>query len=229
MDHVADELDQQRAYGGQSADERRSGRRLRLVDAALTAMASGEWRAATVARLCTEAGLNKRYFYESFTGLDELASAAIDQIAEEVGHAALTAYAASADRPLHDQAHASISAVVHALADDPRKARVLFSATAGPPEVLRHRATVVQGLTQILLDHARTIHGVELATDSLARVAPPFVVGGTAETILAWVNGTLKVPLDTLIDDLTTLWLITGNGAAQHARHRSGGGVQSGP
>ncbi|GGU90620.1 transcriptional regulator [Actinomadura cremea] len=221
MGHVADETAQRRAYGGRSGDERRTGRRLRLIDAALTAMASGEWRSATVAHLCTAAGLNKRYFYESFTGLDELASAAIDRIAEEVGHAALTAFAAFAGRPLRDQARASISAVVHALADDPRKARVLFGATAGPPEVLRHRTTVVQGLTRILVDHARTIHGVELAVDSLARVAPPFVVGGTAETILAWVNGTLDVPLDTLVDDLTTLWLITGNGAAQHARDRT--------
>ncbi|WP_207947004.1 TetR/AcrR family transcriptional regulator [Actinomadura sp. 7K507] len=218
---MANETAQQRAYGGQSGDDRKAGRRLRLIDAALTAMASGEWRSATVAHLCTAAALNKRYFYESFTSLDDLASAAIDQIANEVGHAALTAFAASDGRPLHEQAHASISAVVHALADDPRKARVLFGATAGPPEVTRHRTTVVQGLTRILLDHARTIHGVELAVDSLARVAPPFVVGGTAETILAWVNGILEVPLDTLINDLTTLWLITGNGAAQHARHRS--------
>lgn len=214
---------QQRAYGGRSGDERRTGRRLKLIDVALTAMASGEWRAATVARLCTDAGLNKRYFYESFTSLDEVASAAIDLIAEEVGHAALTAFAASAGRPLADQAHASISAIVHALADDPRKARVLFGATAGPPEIQQHRTTVVLGLTQILVQHARTIHGVELEVDSLARVAPPFVVGGTAEAILAWANGTLAVPLDTLIDDLTTLWLITGNGAAEHARQRIDG------
>ncbi|MES9537339.1 MULTISPECIES: TetR/AcrR family transcriptional regulator [unclassified Actinomadura] len=217
---MADETVRRRAYGGQSADQRKAVRRGRLIDAALTSMADGAWRAETVARLCARAELNKRYFYESFTDLDQLAVAAIDQIAQEVGQAALDAYAASAGLPLAGQARAAIGAVVHGLADDPRKARVLFGMVGGPPLIQQHRAAVVQGLTEILMDHARAIHGVELAADSLARTAPPFVVGGTAETILAWVNGTVAVPLDILIDDLTTLWLITGNGAADHARHR---------
>ncbi|WP_141578360.1 TetR/AcrR family transcriptional regulator [Actinomadura sp. WMMA1423] len=217
---MAEETVRGRAYGGQSADQRRAGRRLRLVDAALTSMADGTWRAETVARLCGRAELNKRYFYESFTDLDQLAVAAIDQVSQEVGQAALDAYAAAAGRTLADQAHAAIGAVVHTLADDPRKARVLFGTAGGPPLIQQHRTAAVQGLTGILMDHARAIHGVELTTDTLARTAPPFVVGGTAETILAWVNGTVAVPLDALIDDLATLWLITGNGAAAHARHR---------
>lgn len=210
----------QRAYGGLSADERKSHRRDRLIDVALTAMAANDWRSATVAGVCAEAGLNKRYFYESFADLDQLASAAIDQVADEVGGAALAAFASSGGLSLEEQARASISAIVHVMADDPRKAQVLFGAAAGPAEVQRHRTRVIQSLTQILVDHARIIHGVELAADSLARTAPPFVVGGTAETLLAWTTGALDAPLESVIDDLTALWLITGNGAARHARQR---------
>ncbi|GAA2734128.1 hypothetical protein [Actinocorallia aurantiaca] len=209
-----------RAYGGLSADERKTHRRDRLIDVALSAMAANDWRSATVAGVCAAAGLNKRYFYESFTDLDRLASAVIDRIADEVGREALAAFVSSSGRPLEEQARAAISAIVHVMAGDPRKAQVLFGAAAGPPEVQQHRARVLQSLTQILVDHARVIHGVELAADSLARTAPPFVVGGTAETILAWTKGTLDVPLESVIDDLTTLWLITGNGAAQNARQR---------
>ena len=51
-------------------------------------------------------------------------------------------------------------------------------------------------------------------------MAPAFVIGGTAEAILAFVNGSAAVTLDDLINDLTTLWLITGNGAAAVARER---------
>lgn len=45
-------------------------------------------------------------------------------------------------------------------------------------------------------------------------------VGGTAEAILGWLNGNVETTLEKLIDDLTTLWIITGDGAADHARQR---------
>ena len=44
-------------------------------------MAADEWRAATVAKVCQAAGLNKRYFYESFTDLDTLAAAVVEETA----------------------------------------------------------------------------------------------------------------------------------------------------
>ena len=54
-------------------------------------MAADEWRSATVEQLCSAAGLNKRYFYEGFADLDELASAVVDDIADEVRRATLAA------------------------------------------------------------------------------------------------------------------------------------------
>ena len=62
----------QRSYAGLSADARRQIRRERLLDAAMDVMARNEWRSATVDKVCTAANLNKRYFYESFTDLDDL-------------------------------------------------------------------------------------------------------------------------------------------------------------
>lgn len=49
---------------------------------------------------------------------------------------------------------------------------------------------------------------------------PAFVMGGTAEAILAFVNGSAAVTVEELINELTTLWLVTGNGAADVARAR---------
>jgi hypothetical protein len=80
--------------------------------------------------------------------------------------------------------------------------------------------TVMTGLTAVLIGHARTVHGVELEHDPLALVAPAFVVGGTAEAILAFVNGAIAMSVDDLVTQLATLWLITGNGAATVARAR---------
>ncbi|MDF2826191.1 MAG: transcriptional regulator, partial [Mycobacterium sp.] len=199
-----------RAYGGIGADERIRARRSQLIDAALGIMAGNEWRAATVAKVCHAAGLNKRYFYESFTDLDSLAAAVVEDTARGVAESSVAAFLASAGSPLRDRAFQSIDAAVRALVEDPRRARVLFDAVAASPAVLAHRVLVVQGLTGVLVAHAREIHDVELETDTLARVAPAFLVGGTAEAILGWLNGNVDVSLDELIDDLTTLWLITG-------------------
>lgn len=56
----------------------------------------------------------------------------------------------------------------------------------------------------------------------MAQIAPAFVVGGTAEAILAYLDGSARITVDQLVTELTTLWLVTGNGAAQVARARLG-------
>jgi AcrR family transcriptional regulator len=207
-------------YRGVSAADRQRERRGRLLEAALEIMAAEQWRTATVDQVCAAAGLNKRYFYESFSDLDALAAAVVDDIAADVGQATLAAFADALSEPLERQALLSVGAVVKALVRDPRRARVLLGGVAATPAVNAHRTAVMNGLTQILVAQARVIHGVELESDPLAQLAPAFVVGGSAEAILAFVNGTAAVTVDELISELTTLWLITGNGAAEVARAR---------
>jgi AcrR family transcriptional regulator len=207
-------------YRGMSAADRQRERRGRLVDAALEIMAADQWRTATVEKVVGAAALNKRYFYESFTDLDALSAAVVDDIAAEVGEATMAAFAAALAEPLERQAFLSVGALVRVLVRDPRRARVLLGGVAATPEMQARRMAVMNGLTQILLTHARLIHGVELENDPLAQVAPAFVMGGTAEAILAFVNGSASVTVDELISELTTLWLITGNGAADVARGR---------
>lgn len=209
-----------RSYGGQSADARRRQRRERLLDAAMDAMARNEWRGVTVEKICAAASLNKRYFYESFTDIDGLSAAVVDDIADEVRSATVAAADAAAEQPLDVQALASVTAAVRTLVDDPRRARVLLGGVAASPELHAHRTTVMHRLTDVLIDHGRTVHGVELETDPLAKVTPAFIVGGTADAILEFVNGGVDLSLDDFIAQLATLWLITGNGAAQVARGR---------
>lgn len=209
------------SYGGVPAEERARRRRDRLVDAALELIGTGGWRSATVDALCGRAGLNKRYFYESFTGLDAVARAAVDHVAGQVANAALTTFLAQPPgAPLEDVAHATLGAVIRALVDDPRNAYVLFGPLAGSHDVLEHRAVAVSGLTTVLVEQARTIHDVALEADSLAAVTPAFLVGGTGEAILAWLRDPGRSSVDRLVEDLTTLWLLTGNGAAAAAAAR---------
>lgn len=211
-----------RSYGGESAPERIRRRRSKLLDVALTAMAENRWRSATVAGLCAEAQLNKRYFYESFSDLDALANAVIGEIAADAGHAAVTAYAKSIELPQADQARTAVDAVVGALGTDHRKALVLLGGVADSPAVHVRRTDAMKGLTAILVGHARSVHGVELENDSLAATAPAFVIGGTAQAILSWSDGTAPISRNQLVDDISSLWLALGESAAGIARSRLG-------
>ncbi|MEE4022126.1 TetR/AcrR family transcriptional regulator [Gordonia sp. PKS22-38] len=210
----------ERSYGGEAASDRVARRRAALIDAALTAMSESRWRSTTVAGLCSDAQLNKRYFYESFADLDAVAVAAIDDLSAQVADAAVAAYLDTLGRPLDVQARSAVDAIIGVLGTDRRKARVLLGGAAGTPVVDSRRTDAIVGLTAVLIEHARTIHDVRLEADSLAQTAPPFVVGGTAQAILAWADGSLAVTRGQLADDLTSLWLSLGASAAETARAR---------
>lgn len=210
-------------YGGVPAEERTRARRGQLLDAALDFMGDGTWRAATVAELCTRANLHKRYFYESFSDLDQVARGVVDLVAEAVATAALgTFLSLPPDASLEEQARTTLDAVIRVLVEDPRKAQTLFGPVSASLDLLEHRALALAGLTSVLVEHARTIHDVELEADSLASVAPAFLVGGTGEAVLSWLRNDNRGSIEQLIDDITVLWLITGNGAADAARLRMG-------
>lgn len=61
-----------RTYGGLSEAQRVNERRERFLEAGLEVFGSLGMRGATVRKLCKEAGLTERYFYESFTGTEDL-------------------------------------------------------------------------------------------------------------------------------------------------------------
>jgi AcrR family transcriptional regulator len=207
-----------RNYAGRSAEERRARRRASLLDAALDVLDGNEWRTVTVDKLCVAAGLNKRYFYENFDGLDSVAAAVLDGIAEDVHSATLRAITDT--DAVEQQAFVAAKAVVKTLVSDPRRARVLLGGVATSPALQVHRATALRGLTGVLVNHARAVHGVALEQDPLAQVGPAFIIGGTADAILGFVNGRVRVSVDDLIQSLATLWLITGNGAVAVAQTR---------
>lgn len=210
----------ERNYAGTSAAARVEKRRASLVDAALTEMAESRWRSVTVASVCAVARLNKRYFYESFETLDQLADAVIDTVAADVGVAAIGCFIATAESALDVQAREVVAAVVDVLGRDRRKALVLLGGVPTATSQDDNRREAISGLTAVLVDHARKIHDVALERDSLAATGPAFVIGGTAQTILSWVNGDLPVSREQLIEDIAALWLALGESASGIARSR---------
>jgi AcrR family transcriptional regulator len=206
-------------YGGQSAAERAAGRRERLLDAALELVGQSGWRALTVRGVCERAGLTSRYFYESFGDRDALAAAAFDTVAAEAAEAVLDAVLAAPDSA-PEKARAAIGAFVDLVADDPRRAGVLFGDAPEIAALTERRLQTTRAFATLVAAQARAFYGIPVGEDALVDTTAAMLTGGLAQTLLAWTSGTLQTTRDQLVEHCATLFVAAGEAAVALTRTR---------
>ena len=81
MDRI---LNVSRSYKGLAQEERRAYRRRRLIAAAVEIYGERGYHHASIKAVCHLAGLTERYFYESFTGSEQLLIACYRKITERL-------------------------------------------------------------------------------------------------------------------------------------------------
>jgi AcrR family transcriptional regulator len=184
-------------FKGISADDRRSHRRNRLVEAAFAIAGSEGAGGIGVGRVCREAGLTKRYFYESFASLAELQSAVVD-------HAiAVMSERVDPFRPAGPGAspQAWLEAFVGALVDDERLARVLLTEThGGALSPFRHQIieVAIAGMAPPDADPRAELR---------ARLVAYAQIGTLSELCLAWHQGHLVMERAALVNALADLFV----------------------
>ena len=201
-------------YGGVDAAERVAARRARLIGAALQLLGTGGSSATTVRAICAHAKLTPRYFYESFKDLDAILLAVFDEIAAEGAGAVLIAVGA-AEPDARAKSRAAIGAFIELLTDDPRKARVLFIEAMGSEPLARRRFETVRMFAGLVAAQARSFYGVPNEADPLVELTALMLAGGLAEALLAWLDGTLHVTREQLIEDCTDLFVSGGETAVR--------------
>jgi AcrR family transcriptional regulator len=206
-------------YAGATAEERRARRRGQLVAAGLELLGGEGCSATTVRGVCARARLTPRYFYESFPDLDALLLAVFDDVAEQAAGAVLGAALAAPD-DAGAKARAAIGAFVDLVADDPRRARVLFVEAVGSAPLARRRFQAVRVFADLVADQGRGFYGLERTRDSLVQTTALTLVGGLAETLLAWLDGSLAVDRTRLVEDCAELFVATGEAAVALVRAR---------
>ncbi len=185
-------------YRGVSAADRAAERRSRLLDAALTVWADPEIR-TTMTAVCAEAGLSERYFYESFSGLDAALEAALDHIAAEIEDISRRAADAAGQDP-EARVRASVRAFVQLLEDDPRKGRVAIIEAVAVPKLRQRRTQLLRHLAHESALEAREHFGGPHRGETADETAGLFFIGGMAELVTAWLDGTLRVSADEIAD-----------------------------
>jgi AcrR family transcriptional regulator len=186
-----------RPYGGVSALDRVAARRRRLLAAGLELFGTRGIASVGVGDICAEAGLTKRYFYESFASIDALAEAVFEEVRTGIiGRVAPAIVAGGAD-----DARPAIDCYVHAVTDDPRVLRLLaFESTTGP--LARHRDSFATRAVETWF----ALVGSQAADPERTRVRAYAFVGASTQIGLAWANGELHLTIEELIDELVDLF-----------------------
>jgi len=192
-------------YRGVSAEDRVAERRARLLDAGLAVWADPETR-TTMTAICAAAGLTERYFYESFAGLDDLLEAVMDQIAAEIEQTSIRAAEQAGDDPVA-RVRASIRAFVQLLIDDPRKGRVAIIESVAVPDLRRRRTALLRHLAHRSAIDAREVLGLARRTDHEDDTAGLLFIGGMAELVTAWLDGTLEATPEEIVDAASRAFL----------------------
>lgn len=175
-----------RLYGGMDADERRSERRLKLIDAAIEVYGEVGYRAATVKAICEAAELTERYFYESFANSEALLIAAYNHVVGHL-HEEMAAAAAAAGDDAEARLHAALTLYFTRLKQHPKPARVFLLEISGiSPAVDAVKLDAGRVFSDILVPPMRDPkHGDRSAAAALLSVG---MVGAVISIALRWAS-----------------------------------------
>jgi AcrR family transcriptional regulator len=189
-----------RPWRGVSAAERVAQRRQRLLDAGLELFGTRGIAGVTVEHVCAEAGLTKRYFYESFPSIDALVEAVVD---DAVGRIVAVVLPILADRGLLD-ARPAATALIEAVLSDARLVRLLVVETYSGG-LLGYRQRLIDRAIDLWMATAR--QQIDGTIDPVrVRFLAYAVAGAIGELTAAWLDGRLTLAPDQIADWLLDLY-----------------------
>lgn len=122
---------ERRHYGGQSAQERDDERRRRLREAALRLFGTDGYAAVPVERLCADAKVSTRHFYQLYRNKEDALIDVYGNLTAQAFAAAGESLEATSGQPMKDRLPLAISAYLAPILADPRAARLAYVEVVG--------------------------------------------------------------------------------------------------
>jgi len=194
-------------YGGVSAQERVASRRERLLAAGLELFGTRGFLRTTIDQVCAEAGLTKRYFYESFRSCEDLLGALMRSLWVEAAQRGMAAVEAAQGGP-ESRIRQGIGAVVGYYTGDVRRGRVAFLEAVGISDRIdAQRREYVGVFTTLLQSYAAELLGEQVPPEPVMRLNAGALVGAGSELVTEFLLGTVTISPAGLADYLTSLAL----------------------
>jgi AcrR family transcriptional regulator len=194
-----------RTYRGADPQQRQQERRIRLLDAAVKVFGTTGYRTATVEKVCGEAGLTKRYFYESFSNSEDLLMAAYGRATDAMRENILAGAQAEADST-EQVLRGALTGFFTFVAENPESARIAFV------EILGVSPTVDALYRKTTTSFSETVLRVAEAAGSSRGLAGPNrrtlamgLVGAVLTIAQQWLLSPEREPLDSVIASAHTI------------------------
>ncbi|WP_333619562.1 TetR/AcrR family transcriptional regulator [Dietzia sp.] len=216
-----------RRWQGVDPVDRRTERKLKLIEAGIDLLAAEGPTAVTMREVCRRAGLTGRYFYESFDNRDTFLFHIFDLVVDDAEQTITQAIATAPGDPAEATVHIA-RAFTDFLVEDPRRGQVLLIQSV-TSELYAHGRELTGRFTAIVevLKASFTAEGGELPRDDAYtdRWDPLAVFGALAFVYQDWLLHPGDVGaegISSYIGHLITS--LTGVGAVGRAGGTGGGG-----
>jgi AcrR family transcriptional regulator len=171
----------EKTYGGLDAGQRQAGRRERIRATALDLIATGGTTAVSINSVCTAAGLNKRYCYESYESREALLVDLLTAFFDDF-YARAARDLAAVGSDVEGRARNAVASLLSVLESDPGVAR-LYAESGSEPSLAEVRTAQFERFTEI----AAALIGAD-AADPRARYALRALVIGVTEALMHWLR-----------------------------------------
>ena len=189
-----------RTYAGKDAQTRQAERRDKLVAAGITLFGRQGFAASSIDAVCREAGLTKRYFYESFTDREALLVEAYRAATRDLMHAIQQATAPhrADSRAL---VRAGVQEVFRFVRDHPDPARlIMIEATSVRSQLGRLYGQSYGDFVNLLVAVTKPFLPDEGPGDTILAVMARGATGAIIHLCQVWIATDFKQP----IEELTT-------------------------
>ncbi|MFT3660624.1 MAG: TetR/AcrR family transcriptional regulator [Gordonia sp. (in: high G+C Gram-positive bacteria)] len=189
--------EKERVYGGVSAQERREQRRAALIEAGLELFGTEGYPNVAVKRICDQAGLTQRYFYESFSDREALLDAVYRHCVAQLQHATtaaalgyltrfpeVAAGGAISEEHIPELARHAFGGFLRTLTVDPRQARVILIEVVGvSPALEQLRIGAIHQWADLILSFSGNAGDTATPRRRLAAIG---LVGAITQLLVDW-------------------------------------------
>jgi AcrR family transcriptional regulator len=209
-----------RPYAGASREARERARRERIIAAGIELFGTVGYRAATVGAVCETAGLNKRYFYESFATLEDLLCEVYQRVVADL-RAAVLAGGGGGTETLTGGGRAApeanagdgntapevlrgfIAAFLEWAQANPVEAKVhLFEVLGVSARVDELYRSYARSIGEELVDRLAAVSSGPALTAGNRRILGDVLVGAGVQIVVDWVISGYEPPREELLDDI---------------------------
>jgi AcrR family transcriptional regulator len=192
-----------RTYGGRSAGERRAERRERLLEAGLELFGTEGYAASSIEKLCNNAGVSTRNFYEEFNTREDLLIALHDRIIERAFQSVVGALHDADDTPLRERFTRAVRAFVTTTASDPRWARLSYVEIIGVSNTVENHRIAWRGRwAEFLVAEAKRAVERGEADDRDFHLGAVALIGAVNELVHHWSMSGGERSLDDVIAEI---------------------------